>query len=132
MKNFFRDFRAFIAKGNVLDLAVALIIGAAFNAIVKSLVNDILMPIVSLMFKTDTSNLYWLLRGEATFDIATGTTIFSEDAIIMRYGNFINEIINFLIIAFTIFVIIRVFSKVQGRLDVLKERINPNKDDEQN
>ena len=132
MKNFFHDFRAFIAKGNVLDLAVALIIGAAFNAIVKSLVNDILMPIVSLMFKTDTSNLYWLLRGEATFDIATGTTIFSEDAIIMRYGNFINEIINFLIIAFTIFVIIRVFSKVQGRLDVLKERINPNKDDEQN
>ncbi|MGE4572115.1 MAG: large conductance mechanosensitive channel protein MscL [Candidatus Izemoplasmatales bacterium] len=129
MKNFFKDFRAFIAKGNVLDLAVAFIIGAAFNAIVKSLVNDILMPIVSLVFGKDTTNLYWVMKGSSAFNPVTGETVFSENAVVMYYGNFINEVINFFIIALTIFVIIRVFSRIQGRLDGLKQRINPDKEE---
>ncbi|QLY39789.1 large conductance mechanosensitive channel protein MscL [Hujiaoplasma nucleasis] len=129
MKNFFKDFRAFIAKGNVLDLAVAFIIGAAFNAIVKSLVNDILMPIVSLVFGKDTTNLYWVMKGSSAFNPVTGETVFSENAVVMYYGNFINEVINFFIIALTIFVIIRVFSRIQGRLDGLKQRIYPDKEE---
>ena len=87
------------------------------------------MPIVSLMFKSDTTNLYWLLRGTSTFDTETGMTVFSEDAVVMTYGNFINEIINFLIIALTIFVVIRVFTSVQGKLEGLKQRIEPKKEE---
>ncbi|MDA3932225.1 MAG: large conductance mechanosensitive channel protein MscL [Tenericutes bacterium] len=125
MKNFFKEFRSFIAKGNALDLAVAFIIGVAFNAVVKSLVNDILMPIISLMFKSDLENLHWVLRGTAEYNPLTGATILSEDAILLTYGNFITEVVNFFIIALTIFVIIHTFTKMKGRLEEVKRRINP-------
>ena len=65
MRMFFKDFKAFIMRGNVLDLAVGMIIGAAFNAIVKSLVNDILMPVIGLAYQGDVSSQYWVLRGTA-------------------------------------------------------------------
>ncbi|QWB99395.1 large conductance mechanosensitive channel protein MscL [Mycoplasmatota bacterium] len=129
MKNFFKEFRSFIAKGNVLDLAVAFIVGAAFNTMVKSLVNDILMPVISLMFKADMSNLHWVLRGTAEYNSTTGELILSEDAVLMTYGNFITEIFNFLIIALTIFVIIHTFNKMKGHLDGFKKRINPEKEE---
>lgn len=86
-----KEFRAFIAKGNVLDLAVAVIIGGAFGAIVTSLVNDIIMPLIGVIL------------GGVDF---TGLAIQVQDATI-TYGNFIQAIINFLIIAFVIFMIVR-------------------------
>jgi len=132
MKNFFKEFRSFIAKGNVLDLAVAFIIGAAFNTMVKSLVNDVLMPIISLMFKSDMKNLHWVLRGTATYNPTTGEMILSENAILLRYGNFITEVVNFFIIALTIFVIIHVFTHMKGQLKEVKRRINPEKEDLKN
>lgn len=125
MKNFFKEFRNFIAKGNVLDLAVAFIIGAAFNTMVKSLVNDILMPVVSLMFKSDMENLHWVLRGTAEYDPTTGDMILSENAVLLTYGNFITEVVNFFIIALTIFVIIHVFTHMKGHLEEVKRRIKP-------
>ncbi|MCB8928986.1 MAG: large-conductance mechanosensitive channel protein MscL [Ardenticatenaceae bacterium] len=87
----FKEFRAFIAKGNVLDLAVAVIIGGAFGAIVTSLVNDIIMPLIGVIL------------GGVDF---TSLAIQAGDASI-TYGNFIQAIINFLIIAFVIFMIVR-------------------------
>lgn len=92
-----KEFRAFIAKGNVLDLAVAVIIGGAFGAIVTSLVEDILMPLVGMVL------------GGVDF---TGLAIQFGDAAI-TYGNFIQAIINFLIIAFVIFMIVRTASNIQ-------------------
>ena len=86
-----QEFKAFIAKGNVLDLAVAVIIGGAFGAIVTSLVNDIIMPLIGVIL------------GGTDF---TTLAITVKDASI-TYGNFIQAIINFLIIAFAIFMIVR-------------------------
>jgi large conductance mechanosensitive channel len=126
MKTFFKDFRSFISKGNVLDLAIALVIGTAFNAIVKSLVNDIIMPLIGLIFKSDMNNLYWVLRGEANY--VAGELILSEDAVLMTYGNFLSSIVNFLLIALSIFVAIRFIAKMQDHLDDVKKRINPDKD----
>lgn len=123
MKTFFKDFRSFIAKGNVLDLAVALIVGTAFNAIVKSLVKDIIMPLISLLFKADMSNLYWVLRGEVNF--VNGELIQSEDAVLLTYGNFLTEVVHFFLIALSIFVAIRVAQRMQEHLGELKRRINP-------
>mgnify|MGYP000138553027 CR=1 FL=1 len=126
MKDFFKDFRSFIAKGNVLDLAVALIIGSAFNAIVKSFVNDIITPLISLLFKSDLDKLFVVLRGSVTY--VEGEWIPAEGTVLLTYGNFFSEVINFLIIALSIFVAIRAIQRMQGHLDTLKKRIDPEKE----
>lgn len=122
MKKFFKDFKAFITKGNVLDLAVGMIIGASFNAIVKSLVNDILMPIIGLVFQGDVSSQFWVLKGSVTID-ATGALILSSDAVLMYWGSFLQNIIDFLIIGFTLFVIIRVVVRLQKLHDEKKAEL---------
>jgi large conductance mechanosensitive channel len=125
MKDFFKDFRAFIAKGNALDLAVGLIIGTAFNAIVRSLVNDIINPLISLLFKADLSNLYIVLRGSAIYDSDTGNLVLSEDAVLLTYGNFLSNLLDFLIIAFAIFIAIRLVKRLESKINELKELIMP-------
>jgi len=90
-------FRDFIMRGNVIDLAVAVVIGVAFGAIISSLVNDILMPLVGLVL------------GGVDF---TSLTIQVGDAVI-AYGNFIQAVVNFLIIAFVLFLIVRSYNKTQ-------------------
>ena len=99
MKKFIHDFKEFISKGNVLDLAIAVVIGNAFNAIVTSLVNDVIMPLVGIII------------GGIDF---TGIKITYKTSSIM-VGNFIQNIINFLIIALSIFVMIRVFKKLSHK-----------------
>ncbi len=99
MGQFLKDFRDFVMRGNVLDLAVAVIIGVAFNAVVTSLVNDVLMQIIAAIV------------GKPNFDALTFTI---GDGIIY-YGRFFTALINFLIIAATLFVIIRAFDKMQQR-----------------
>lgn len=94
-----KEFRAFIAKGNVLDLAVAVIMGAAFGAIVTSLVNDIIMPLIGVIL------------GGVDF---TSLAIQVDEATI-TYGNFIQAIINFLIIAFVIFMIVRTANNMKKK-----------------
>jgi len=95
-----KEFREFISRGNVIDLAVAVIIGAAFTAIVKSLVDDIIMPLIGIV-----------LGG---VDFATLTVQVGEATI--AYGNFIQAIINFLIIALVIFLIVRSINQMQKRM----------------
>lgn len=94
-----KEFRDFIARGNVLDLAVAVILGAAFGAIVTSLVNDIIMPLVGIII------------GGISF---TGLMVQVGTAQ-LKYGNFIQALVNFLIVAFVIFLIVRSINKVQAR-----------------
>ena len=127
MKKFFQEFKAFIAKGNALDLAVGLVIGTAFNAIIKSLVADIITPLISLLFKADLSNMFVVLRGNATF--VAGEWILSEDAVLLTYGNFIQAIIDFLIIALAIFLALKVITKFSNKLQKVKDAIAP-KDEE--
>ena len=98
-KGFVAEFKAFIARGNVLDMAVGIIIGSAFTAIVTSLVNDIIMPIVGVIIGgIDFSGL----------KVAVGSAA-------INYGVFIQAIINFLLIALTVFIIIKALSKVKRK-----------------
>jgi large conductance mechanosensitive channel len=123
MKKFFKDFGAFIAKGNALDLAVGLVIGTAFNAIIKSLVNDIIMPLIGMIAKTDVKSWYAVLRGTATFDVTTGQLILSQDAVLLTYGNFFQAVIDFLIIALAIFLTLKLIMSLQDKFSKIKSKL---------
>jgi large conductance mechanosensitive channel len=100
-----QDFKAFLMRGNVVDLAVALVLGAAFGTIVNSLVNDILMPPIGLALRgVDFTNLFVALRGQSYPTLAAAK---AAGAPTVNYGIFINTIISFVIVAFAMFVIVR-------------------------
>lgn len=107
------EFKAFIAKGNVMDMAVGIIIGAAFTAIVTSLVGDLINPIIGLIIGgMDFSNLYVTLAGE----VAPGTSLAAAreaGANVFAYGSFIMAILNFLIIAFVVFMLVKMVNKAK-------------------
>jgi len=108
-----KEFRSFIAKGNVMDMAVGIIIGAAFTAIVTSVVNDLINPIVGLIIGgIDFSNMYFVMSG----DVPAGASLDAAreaGAAVFAYGSFINAVINFLIIAFVVFMLVRYVNKVK-------------------
>ncbi len=105
------DFKSFIMRGNVLDLAVGVIIGAAFGGIVNSLVNDVLMPPIGLLLgQVDFSQLYINLSGQEFASLAAAQ---EAGAATINYGMFINAVINFLIIALVIFLIVRWFERMR-------------------
>jgi len=101
----FKEFKEFAMKGNVLDMAVGIIIGAAFGKIISSFVSDLLMPIIGLLLgKVDFSNLFITLSGQSYPTIAAAK---AAGAATFNYGIFINTVIDFLIIAFAIFLMIK-------------------------
>jgi large conductance mechanosensitive channel len=113
-----KDFKAFIMRGNVMDLAVAVVIGAAFGAIVKSLVDDIIMPPIGLALgHVDFSNLYVLLKEgtKAPPPYASLADAHAAGAVTLNYGAFLNNVIAFLIIALAVFVIVRMVSKLYAK-----------------
>ncbi len=115
-----KDFQDFIAKGNVMDLAVAVIIGAAFATIVGSLTDDIIMPVVGAIFGgADFSNYFILLSTPAGYEgSATDYAALKEaGAAMIGYGAFITAIINFLILAFIIFLMVRYVKKLTEKQD---------------
>lgn len=97
MKNFFNEFKKFIMRGNVIDLAVGVIIGAAFQAIVTSLTADIISPILGIFGGIDFSHMAWEVNG-----------------VDIKYGNFITAVINFLIMAFVIFLLVKAINKIMS------------------
>ncbi len=106
-----KEFKEFAVKGNAVDMAVGIIIGAAFGKIVSSLVNDVIMPPLGMLLgKVDFKNLAWTMK-EAVMG-PDGKIV--TEAVQMRYGLFINNIIDFLIVAFTIFMVIRTFNRLSG------------------
>jgi large conductance mechanosensitive channel len=109
----FKDFKEFIMRGNVLDLAVAVIIGGAFGKIITSLVNDILMPPIGVALgKVDFSNLFIDLSGTNHPTMAAAK---AAGAATINYGVFLNTIVDFVIVAFAIFVIVRQASKLKAK-----------------
>lgn len=111
-----QEFKKFIMRGNVLDLAVAVIIGAAFGAVVSSLVNDILMPPIGmLMGGVDFSNLFINLSGGTYATLAEAQ---DAGAAVIRYGVFLNTFINFLIVAFAIFMVVKSAASMQKKKEV--------------
>ena len=100
MKKFMEEFKKFISRGNVMDMAVGIIIGGAFTAIVNSLVNDIVMPVISLLTGGFDFTALAIKLGEG------------EEAAVLNYGAFISAIINFLLIALVIFILIKGINKM--------------------
>lgn len=107
-KGFIAEFKKFIMRGNVMDMAVGVIVGGAFTSIVTSLNEDILSPILGIFGGTDFSNLVFKLG-------------LSDNAPVLHYGNFITAVINFLITAFVIFLIIKSMNTVNDKLSHKKE-----------
>jgi len=123
MRKFIEEFQAFINRGNVMDLAVAVIIGGAFNAIVSSMVKDIINPILGFVVgKPDFSNLFVVLRmpegytGPETYDalVKAGASVFG-------YGAFLTAVVNFLLLALVVFFMIKQVSLLQVKLKAQKE-----------
>lgn len=108
----FKEFKEFIARGNIMDLAVGVVIGGAFQKIINSLVNDIIMPAISILTnKVDFTNMVFTVGGAS-----------------IKYGSFITAIINFLIIAFSVFLVVTYLNKINKRVEQIKteqmEKIN--------
>ena len=107
-----KEFREFIARGNVMDLAVGIIIGAAFTAIVNSLVNDVLMPPLGLLIGgIDFSDFFITLKGKGGF--ATLEQAKNAGDVTLNYGLFINSIIKFMIVAFAVFILVKQINRLQ-------------------
>lgn len=108
-----KEFKAFAMRGNVVDLAVGIVIGGAFGQIVSSFVNDILMPPIGLLLgKVDFSSLFINLSGK---DFATLKAAKEAGAATLNYGVFLNTIINFLIVAFAVFLLVRAINRMSAK-----------------
>jgi large conductance mechanosensitive channel len=106
-----REFKAFVARGNMVDLAVAVVIGAAFGRVVSSLVGDIIMPPIGLLLAgVDFTNLFITLRGGPYPSLAAAK---AAGAPTINYGIFINTLIDFIIVAFVIFLIVRAINRLR-------------------
>ena len=121
---FFKDFKKFITRGNVLDMAVGVIVGGAFTAIINALSNNILKPVINFLLalvlgKDTLSEIFTILKPAYVLDengVATAE-IDIANSIYIDWGAFISAIINFLLIAFTLFVIVRIINNVRKRMD---------------
>ena len=104
------EFKKFAMRGNVLDLAIGVIIGASFTGIVNSLVNDIIMPPICVALGgVDFSNFFWVIKGEHADTLAAAK---AAKAVTINYGLFVNAVINFMIVAFALFMLIRQINKL--------------------
>ena len=109
----FQEFRTFVMRGSVVDLAVGVVIGAAFTAIVNSLVKDVLMPPVGMMLGgIDFANFFIVLKGDPA--LASLKAAADAGAVTLNYGLFINTILNFLIVAFVLFLLLRQINKLKA------------------
>ena len=109
-----KEFKDFIAKGNVMDMAVGIIIGAAFTAIVTSLVGDLINPIIGLVLGgIDFSNMYVVMSGEVA-DGASLEAAREAGAAVFAYGAFLTAVINFLLIAFVVFMLVKMVNRVKA------------------
>ncbi len=115
-----QEFKAFIARGNVLDLAVAVIIGGAFGTIVTSLTGDVIMPVIGAIFGgADLSNYFVLLSVPAGYEGSTAdyAALKEAGAAMIGYGAFLTAVINFLILAFVIFLLVRTANRLIAKKD---------------
>ncbi len=124
----FGEFKEFVKRGNVLDMAVGVVIGGAFGAIVTSLVNDIIMPLVSLATGgLDFTNWFVALDGKT---YATIEEAQAAGAATLNYGNLISVVLNFLIVAFCIFMVVKAMNKFMKKKEEVKEEEPPKKPDD--
>jgi large conductance mechanosensitive channel len=112
----FKEFREFAMRGNVMDMAVGIIIGAAFGTIVNSFVQDVIMPPIGLLLgRVDFSNLFFVLKegSKAAGPYATVAAAKSAGAVTLNFGIFLNTIISFVIVSFAVFVLVRTMNRLK-------------------
>lgn len=123
MNKLLKEFKQFAVQGNMLDMAVGMIIGSAFKDIVNSVVNDLIMPIVSIFTgKIDFSNMFLALDGNSYATLAEAE---AAEAAVFKYGVFITEIINFVILAFVIFMMVKGVNKLRTAAEHKEEAPAP-------
>lgn len=128
----FREFREFAVKGNVIDLAVGVIIGAAFGKIVSSVVEDLVMPpIGTVLGKVDFKDLFFVLPGQDAAKVAkldashSLVTAKAEGVAVIAYGNFFNQVVQFLIVAFAVFLLVKAVNHARQKFEKPVEASEP-------
>ena len=120
MKKFFSEFKAFALKGNVVDMAVGVVIGGAFGAIVKSLIDDIIMPLLGLIIKADFTN-WGIVLGDNPDNLAPGAAA-EAGLTVFYYGKFISAIVYFILIALAVFICVRALRKAEEKAAEMKKK----------
>lgn len=113
MKKFLNEFKEFINRGNVVDMAVGVMIGAAFKSIVDSVVKDLISPIIGIIFKQDFTELKWILQNEVK-ELIDGVETVTQPEVSINYGAFIMAIINFLIVAVILFLMVKMINSLRN------------------
>ena len=123
MKKFFEEFKAFAMRGNVIDLAVGMIIGSAFGKITTSLVNDVIMPAVSMLMGGVDFTQWKIVLKEAVMEMnAEGVMVEKAAEIAIKYGNLIAVIVDFIILAFAIFCMVKAINTMREKAEALKKK----------
>jgi len=116
MTSIFRDFRDFIGKGSAIDLAIGLIVGNAIGAILRSFVDELIIPLTGLITKVDFSNTYFVLKGDVPPGLPLGEARKVAGVVVLGYGQFITVAINTLILAFAVFMVVRAVNTLRKRM----------------
>lgn len=118
MKKFFEEFKSFISRGNVMDMAVGVIIASAFGAITSTLVEKVVMPVIGLIFGGQdlTNALNWTVRPAVT-EMVDGVETVVKEATVIGFGDFLAAVINFVIIAFIVFCIVKAFNRARAAME---------------
>lgn len=127
-RGFLAEFREFAVKGNMIDLAVGVIIGAAFGKIIDSLVKDVIMPIISFILggQVDFTNLFWVLKEPENYTGArTYEAIVEAGGNVLAWGNFITILINFILLALVVFVMVKLVNRARTSFEREKEAAEP-------
>jgi large conductance mechanosensitive channel len=119
MSKFFQDFRAFMNRGNILDMAVGIAVGGAFTIVVQSFVKDIIMPPIGLAIgNVNFRNLFWVLKGgKAPGPYPTAELAQKAGAVTLNYGTFVNDVISFFIIGLAVFLLVRYIRKIEKNFE---------------
>lgn len=130
MKKFFAEFKKFITRGNIVDMAVGVIVGSSFTAIVNGLSNNILKPVINwvlalLLGKDSLSEVFTFLKKTMTVDANGIETVDLANSIYIDWGAFINAVINFFIVAFVLFCIVKVINRVKDEDKKFKQSLEP-------
>jgi len=122
-----QEFKKFALRGSVIDLAIGIIIGAAFNSVVQSLVNDIIMPPIGLVTgNLNFNNLMWVIKtGNPAGTYATPADAASAGAVTLNYGQFVNNVITFIIVAFAVFLLVRAINRLYVQKDAQEAPAQP-------
>lgn len=126
-RGFLQEFQEFAVKGNMIDLAVGVIIGAAFGKIIDSLVKDVIMPVISFILggQVDFANMFWVLRGPENYTgPRTYEALNKAGAVVLAWGNFVTILINFILLAFVVFCLVKAVNSARTRV-MKQEEVAP-------